>query len=72
MKIEDEIERMLLSLDSIANDDERRKFPVTFWLPAPYKEAYDLIQKRSKRKFSNLLIEVIKVTIDRANQKGGV
>jgi hypothetical protein len=69
MKIESEIERLLQILDSADSTGAEVKRPMTFWLPASYKDAYDVIQKRSGRKFSHLLIEVIKMTIDRARRE---
>lgn len=38
---------------------------LSIWLPAEYKEKYDLLQERSKNKFGKILKEVIKHSIDK-------
>lgn len=39
---------------------------ITIWLPTDYKSKYDMLQDKTKRKFSKLVREVLKSTIDRA------
>lgn len=39
--------------------------PVTIWLPAEYKAKYDLVQDRSRKKFSRVLREVFMRAIDK-------
>jgi hypothetical protein len=72
MKIDDEIERLLRVMESVDGTGSEAKRPVTFWLPVSYKDDYDSIQRKSGRKFSNILIELIKLAIERANKKGGL
>lgn len=39
--------------------------PMTLWVPAATKAKYQLIQERSKRKFSKHLVKVLKCSIDK-------
>ena len=43
--------------------------PVTFWIPVKYRTKYDHLQDRTNKQFSKLLIEVLKTTIEKAEQK---
>jgi hypothetical protein len=38
--------------------------PITIWLPAEYKAAYEQIQSRSGRRFTKKLRELIQAAID--------
>lgn len=39
--------------------------PVTVWIPSEYKVKYDLVQDRSRKKFSRVLREVFMRAIDK-------
>lgn len=66
------------SIDSILSDFDPNEptpnelddsEPVTIWIPAEYKAAYDRLQKSSRRAFSKKLRELIKAAIDVAERK---
>lgn len=66
---------MSKSLDDIFKDyapilteikDVDQKDSVTVWISKDYKQRYDVLQAKTKRKFSKLLVEVIKSAIDKA------
>jgi hypothetical protein len=67
MKIDDEIERLIKAMNSCDKSEAVLRQPVTFWLPANYKEQYDIIQARSRRKFSKVVVEIIMLAIDQVN-----
>lgn len=41
--------------------------PVTIWLSAEYKEKYDRIQERSRKRFCKKVRELIQAAIDRCD-----
>lgn len=68
---------MSKSLDDIFKDlapilteikDVDQKDSVTVWISKDYKQKYDVLQAKTKRKFSKLLVEVIKSAIDKAEK----
>lgn len=40
---------------------------ITIWLPEKYKAKYELLQKRSNRKFGKLIREFVKKSIDKVS-----
>ncbi len=49
---------------------EERRRPITFWLPERYKEQYDVLQAKSKRRLGKLLTEIVIQSIDRVTKTG--
>lgn len=41
------------------------KEAITLWIPVEYKEKFDRLQRKSKRRFSKVLKEVVMRSIDR-------
>ena len=48
-------------------EDKSDTKPVTFWIPREYKAIYDQLQLKTNRRFSKVLIEVLKGAIDKVS-----
>lgn len=61
------IDDMIKGFEENQSEDlvEEKRYPVTFWIPQRYKEQYDVIQAKSKRRLGKLLTEIITKSIDR-------
>lgn len=42
---------------------------VTIWLPAAYKDKYDVLQKTTRRRFAKQVRAVLKAVIDKAGER---
>lgn len=61
------LEKQVAELKSKAETQEPVEFAIlSFSLPKQYKHKYDLIQQESNKKFSKLMLDIIKKAIDHA------
>lgn len=67
MKTEPTIDDILNAFDSAEDEDEkiRNGRTLTIWVSPETKKKYDAIQRRSGRRFSKILKQVIELSIDR-------
>lgn len=64
----DEVFDKLDSMMKFENELDDR-CPITIWVPKNYKESYDTLQNKTKKKFVKFMREIFKSTIDKAQTK---
>lgn len=50
---------------------DKKSHCITLWVPKEVKAKFDAIQRRSNRKFARVLVDILKVSIDRVDGEAG-